>query len=376
MVSVKNISELTTAQNGCFALVGPCSSLYIKYDSPSGGGEKNGFDAFRHELGTIIRFEQIPQTGNTAWSLTAVLDSGEEFLLQLPVYEENYDFWENRPIRAHEFLGFLKSVEMFDDPNRHVDVGARCDRGMYGPRMYHPSDGIKQTPIDVSLLGRNFTSLIPMINICGVGHITSQYVDGIDMSWRNWPAVTLTGKTLSGMLRQLCEWRELYIAGIALDDYAEDACVFIERLGITEEMIQELKESEVPMPTERFMRGYGNPRHGFSESGNLPLSIKNHLKKQLFYRDLSTLEAHHPSNPEIDESLKREERAFHQENLLKFSLRRMPQIPVEEITTQKVYDCIYMRGEFSGIGMMKPLEVDLPIVSSGLRAARFFDATS
>lgn len=376
MVSVRPISELTTAPEGCFAFVGKCTSLSIKYLYPGGVGERDGFEAFSHEDGTVIRFEKIPQSGNTAWSMTAVLDTGEEFMLQLPVYEENYDFWENKPLRPHEFLGFLNSVEMTDDPNRPVDVGNRCDRGMYGPRIYYPTDGIKPGPMDFSLLSRSFTSLAPMLNVNGVAHITSQYVDGIDMSWRNWPLVTLTGRTLSGMLRQLCEWRELYLSGIAKEDYAEDACLFIDGLGITEEMINELKEAEVPMPTERFMMGYGNPRHGFSETGNLPLSLKNHLKKQLFYRNLSSMESQHPSMPQISQSLKSEERALHQKNILLFATRRMPQVRLEDITPQKVYDCTYMRNEFSGIGMMKPLEIDIPIMSLGMQAARFFDATS
>lgn len=376
MVSVRPISELSVAPNGCFAFVGPCSSLSIQYVYPGGVGENNNFQAFSHELGTIIRFEEIPQSGNTAWSMTAVLDTGEEYLLQLPVYEENFDFWENKPLRAHEFLGFLNSVEMLDDPSRPVDVGGRCDRGMYGPRIYYPSDGIKPTPLDFSLLSKSFTSLMPMLNINGVAHLTSQYVDGIDMSWRNWPLVTLTARTLSGMLRQLCEWRELYMLGIASEDYAQDAALFIDSLGITEEMINELKQSEVPMPTERFIRGYGNPRHGFSETGILPTSIKNHLKQKLFYRNLSTLSANHPLHPDIDASLKKQEKDLHQKNVLLFASRRMPQVAIKDITPEKIYDCCYMRNEFSGIGMMAPLQIDIQVVGNGMKAARFFDAIS
>jgi hypothetical protein len=375
MVSVRPISELTIAPDGCFAFVGACSSLTIKYKHPEGFGERQDFEAFAHPAGTIIKLEKIALTENSSWGLTAVLDTGEEYVLHLPPYEENYDFWENKPLRAHEFLGFLNSVEMVDRPNTKwpVPVGERCDRNMYGPRMHDVTDGIKPTPMDYSLLSG--LSLFPMININGVSHITSQYIHGIDMSWRNWPCVTLAAKTLSGMLRQLCEWRELYLAGIASQYYAEAATSFIDELGITEEMIQELKEAEVPMPTERFIKGYGNPRHGFSETGNLPISIKNHLKKQLFYRTLSSLEAQHPGHPAINQTLKDEEKAIHQIDVLKFAHIRMPNVNIEDITTQKIYDCAYQRGEFKYVSPA-PFDIDVPIVLKAVQAARFFDATS
>jgi hypothetical protein len=376
MVSVKPISELRIAEDGCFAFVGLCSSLSITYEHPGGIGEREDFEAFGHENGTIIRFDKMATTAGTSWSLTAVLDSGEEYLLHLPAYEENYNFWENTPTRAHEFLGFLDSVEITTntDSNRALSIDGRCDVGMYGPRLHYVTDGIKPTQVDFSLIDNAFISS-PMISINGISHINSQYVNKIDMSWRNWPCVTLTAKTLSGMLRQLCEWRDLYLAEISTEYYAEDAAIFIDRLGITEEMIKELKESEVSMPTERFMKGYGDPRHGFSETGNLPISIKNHLKKQLFYRTLSSLEAQHPEHPSIDKALKDEEKAMHQIDILRFAHIRMPNVKIEDITTQKIYDCAYQKGEFKYVSPA-PLDIDIPLVLKAVRAARFFDATS
>jgi hypothetical protein len=376
MVSVRPISELTIAPDGCFALVGSCLSLTIKYEHPGGVAEREDFEAFSHPAGTVIRLEKMVLAENSSWGLTAVLDNGDEYLLHLPAYEDNYDFWENKPLRPHEFLGFLDSVEMLDEVsnNRPVPVGTRCDRNMYGPRLHNVTDGIKPTPLDFSLLN-DFFSLTPMININGVSHITSQSVYGIDMSWRNWPCVTLVARTLSGMLRQLCEWKELYLAGLASEYYAEDAHIFIEKLGITEEMIEELKASEVPMPTERFMKGYGNPRHGFVETGNLPTTIKDHLKKQLFYRTLSSLEAQHPYHPEFLETLKEQEKEINLKNLLDYRRVRIPEVSIDELTTQEVYDSHYAQGKYRGV-TLPPFGHEIEIAGKGLQAARFFDATS
>ena len=375
MVSVRPISELTIAPDGCFAFVGSCTSLTITYEHPTGLKEKEDFEAFAHPTGTIIRLERMVLSENSTWGLTAVLDSGEEYILHLPTYEENYKFWENTELGPHEFLGFLDSVEMIDEVsnNRPVPVGARCDRNGYGPRLHDVTDGVKPTPLDFSLLN-DFFSLAPMININGVSHITWQSIHGIGMSWKNWPCVTLVARTLSGMLRQLCEWKYLYEEGIATEYYAEKAHIFIEALGLTAEMIEELKNSEIPMPTERFMRGYGNPRHGFNETGNLPLSIKNHLKKQLFYNTLSSLESQHPSHPEIEQNLKNEEKELNEKNILMYAQVRIPEVPISEITIKEIYDSYYSLGKYKMI--QPPFSQHVEIARNGLKAARFFDATS
>jgi hypothetical protein len=374
MVSVRPISELTIAPDGCFAFVGPCTNLTITYKHPTGLKEKQDFKAFAHPTGTIIALEKMRLSDNNTWGLTAVLDSGEEYILHLPTYEENYKFWENRELGPHEFLGFLDSVEIINQTSKPFTVDDRCDKNGYGPRVHNVTDGIKPTPLDFSLF-TNPTSLTPMISINGVSHITSQSIHGIGMSWRNWPCVTLVGRTLSGMLRQLCEWKYLYEEGIATEDYAEKAHLFIEAIGITEEMIEELKNSEVPMPTERFMRGYGDPRHGFNETGNLPLSIKNHLKKQLFYDTLSSLESQHPSHPEIEQTLKNEEKEFNETNILMYAKLRLPEVPINEITIEEIYDSYYSLGKYKGI-ISPILTQQIEVSRNGLKAARFFDATS
>jgi hypothetical protein len=140
-------------------------------------------------------------------------------------------------------------------------------------------------------------------------------------------------------------------------------------------MIQELKESEVIMPTERFMRGYGNPRHGFVETGNLPLSIKNHLKKQLFYNTLSSLEAQHPAHPEIEQDLKTEEKQINQNNIAIYVNEIIPTTPLNEVTTQDIYDSCFSQGKYKSLGIVR-FSHQTETVRNGFKAARFFDATS
>lgn len=378
MATVRPIEELSVAPNGCFAFVGSATEVTIAYDTPNGENEYTEFEAFSHSSGTILRFPEIPITGGTPWSMKVSTDSAYSQLLHWNVYEDNFDAWENKELRPHQFLGFLKSVDtkIINHENRLVLADKRCDDTMYGPRMYFPRDGIKPTPLDFSLAkASTFGGFIPLLNINGVAHITSQVIPKIGMTWRNWPVVTHVSRTLSGMLRLVVEWSELHIAGIATEDWAEDATNFLSALGITSDMAEELKVLEVPMPVERYMRGYGDPRHGFSETGNLPTSIKSHLKKQLRYRDLSSLEAQHPAHPLISEDLKRTERRNHQENILVFVVNRMPGIDPETVTPQMIRDCIDSEGAFSMQMISPPRPIDFQMIEKARIAARYFDAT-
>jgi hypothetical protein len=129
------------------------------------------------------------------------------------------------------------------------------------------------------------------------------------------------------------------------------------------------------MPTERFMKGYGNPRHGFVETGNLPTTIKDHLKKQLFYRTLSSLGAQHPYHPEFLETLKEQEKEINLKNLLEYRRVRIPEVSIDELTTQEVYDSHYGQGKYRGV-TLPPFGHEIEIAWKGLQAARFLDATS
>ena len=377
---VKPIDQLSAAPDGCFAFVGKTNSVTIVYDTPDGEVEYVDFEAFSHDAGTVLRFPNVPLYGQTAWSMRVVLDGGASQLLHWNVYEDNYESWENVELRPHQFLGFLKSVDtkVINHSTRVVSAENRCDDKMYGPRMYFPSDGIKATPMDFSLVKEsNFGGFTPLLNVNGVAHVTFQAVGKIGMTWRNWPVVTLVARTLSGQLRLLVEWRELHLAGLTTtEDYAADAVKFLDDLGVTEDMMNELKETEVPMPVERYMRGYGNPRHGFSETGVLPDSMKSHFKRQLRYKTLSVLEAQHPERPAIAEDLKRAEKKMQQEALLIFIVNRMPGADPATVTTTMIRDCVDCEGVYSLHPLPPPISVDFPMIQRARMAARYFDAIS
>ena len=381
MVQVKNIDELTSSDENYFAFVETTSQeIQVSYLAPDGRAEYEDYEAYSHPAGTVIKFHKLPEFGFTPWSIRVTDSDNATFLLQWVNYEDTFEAWENLPMDPHSFLSFMKSKDLrTDHKGRVLDVNRRCDSQMYGPMIaYFPKDGVKPTSMDLSVV-KNYNAALfrPVVNISGTAHITVLNFRGIDMTWRNWPIVTLSAKTLSGCLRQVVEWRDLYVAGLSEEQVAEDANSFINELGITEQMIADLKQSEVPMPVERFMRGYGTPRHGFSETGVLPQSLKNHLKKQLVYRTLSMLEAQHPLHPQIDANIKQQELQKQQTAILDFVYQVMPAgTNIDEVTTESIYQEVFKqryKKEPDGRGPIHPL--NMGITEKAVLAARFFDGT-
>lgn len=376
MVSVKSLSELTIAPDGCFAFVDSTQKVSINYDSPSGKVEYTDFEAFSHPNGTILRFGSCAFDGPTPWSLNVVLDD-KVTILQWPTYEEDYDTWENIERTQHSFIAFMRSADMgaHNKNSTLIDPETRCDNNGYGPLPYSTTDGIKPTVMDFNFAAKMTAGrdTRPIISVNGSFHINTMYAHGINQSWRNWPMVTLVAKTLSGAIRQLAAWKDLYLAGISTDDFARDADYFFEVFGITDSMIEELKETEVVMPTERFFLGYGNPRHGFTETGVLPDSIKNQLTKNIRYRTLSVLEKKHPSKPAISSILKEQERSVQLKKILKWFYMFKPSVPQDEMSTELILGDLHNNDR--GRHIISPISANSQIHSDGIHAARFFDAT-
>lgn len=375
---MKDISELMTAPNGCFAFVDSASTVSINYDHPDGIKEFTDFEAYKHPKGTVLRFPNPPEYGLTPWNLRVVLDSEKIQMVQWGTYENNFDVWENRPLNPHSFLVLMKSQDIRNSVGV-LERERRCDKDAYGGVAYHTTDGIKPTIMDLNIIKNYNASLFhSVLNVNGITHIATLCFHGIYMSWRNWPMVVGCSRTLSGALRQASEWRDLYIAGLSTEDLAKDCFYYFEALGITQDMVDELKLTEVMMPVERFMRGYGNPRHGFTETGVLPDSLRNHLMKQLTYKDLSVLEAKHPSHPEFSDSLKAEEKSKHQLVLYEYMVELMPWVNDPSTVTVKMIEKEILREKDSysaqnGVENINP--VYTPLIEKAISAVRYYNAT-
>lgn len=368
MVQVKDFNDFKMGVYPCYAFIADkCSSVNMHYETPGGTFEFEDYSAYAHEVGTLIAFKQL-LNDSVPYTFHISTETGYKSLLQVNLFERDLDAFTGDSSRPHQFYGFLNCVEVSGATvPQVVPLEDRCDVGYYGPRMYDLSDGSGATPVDFKLMKNGLKSFRVILGMNGVAYISSQELWPVNMQWRNWPTVTAITKTFSGLLQQLCEWKQLYDAGLTDEEVAQDAAKFINDLGITDEMISELNATEVDMPVKRFMLGHGDARHGFTETGVLPESIKSLISSQSRYETLSALSHNHPAKPQFPQEFLNKEHADMEEKLFQYIVFAMPTIDPETVTLEQINTSL-------NFSLERPHLTDEKIFINGLIAARYFNA--
>lgn len=368
MVQVKDFNDFKIGVYPCYAFIADkCSSVTMHYETPGGTFEFEDYSAYAHEVGTLIAFKQL-LNDSVPYTFHISTETGYKSLLQVNLFERDLDALTGDSSRPHQFYSFLKCVEVSGSTVAHlIPVGERCDVGYYGPRMYDISDGSDATPVDFELMKNGLKSFRVILGMNSVAYISSQELWPVYMHWRNWPTVTVISKTFSGLLKQLCEWKQLYDSGLTDEEVAKDAKDFIDLLGITDEMIAELDNTEISMPVKRYMLGNGDARHGFTETGVLPKSIKSMIAGQSRYETLASLSHNHPSKPQFSQEFTDKEHKYMEEKLFQYIVFAMPTIDPETVTLDQINTSLNFSLE------MPPI-ANTQIFMNGIIAARYFNA--
>lgn len=359
MVAIKNFSEFSfKTDTQCYAFLPSAQDIKIYSNQPNGDTEITNFEAFSVSNGTLVVFENYYEH-QFKYSYNAVLDDSQEFIFQGNTLESiNTELFQLGATKPHKFFAVFDSVDITVNPAEVIKNEDRCDIGQYGPRAFQVSDGIKDTPYDPEVFkAANYRNFQPILSLNGTLHIFVQEIWPINMTWRNWPIVTGVSKTLSGALKLISEWAYLYENKMSDDKIAKNSSEFISNIGITEEMISELNDIQVDMPVFRFIKGYADARHGFSEVNELPESISNLIKSQVMYMSLASLSNHHPQHPQFDADLKNAELEKASTAVYAFCKIAFPHEEPENLDFDEVFNVLYgdenlLPREFVGDGYM------------------------
>ena len=370
MVSVVSISEFIIKSNPCYAAIPACETVTLTYVHPDGVEEFTDYIAYALGDCTIIAFNDLPNASDP-YSLEAVTNTGEKYIIQFNLYERDMNELNGVNIKPHQFFSFLKPVHVkSEEIVGLVALNDRCDIDKYGPRIYDISDGISQESMDYSMMAGNLKDFRVVYSINGVGYISVQEVWPIAMKWRNWPVVVGVSKTFSGMIKLLSEWKAAYEVGLSNEEIAKGAKDLLDQSGITETMISELEELETTMPIKRFFSGQSDARHGFSENGILPNSIKQLIIDQSRYETLTSLGLNNSLLPEIPQWIKDEEKKKMDNYLLKYVLIAMPEINPDDVTLEQISESL----DFFNNG--QPEIKDTTTFINAIKAKRYYDATT
>lgn len=370
MVSVVSINEFVIKSNPCYAAIPACETVALTYVHPNGIEEFTDYIAYALGESTIIAFNDLPNVSDP-YSLEATTDTGEKYIIQFNLYERDMNELNGVNVKPHQFFSFLKPVHVKSSEIAGlVALNDRCDIDKYGPRIYDVSDGISEQPMDYSMIAGNIKDIRVIYSINGVGYVTVQEVWPIAMKWRNWPIVVGVSKTFSGMVKLLSEWKAAYQSGLSDEEIAKGAKDLLDQAGINETMISELEELETTMPVKRFFSGQSDARHGFSENGILPNSIKQLIKDQSRYETLTSLGLNHSLHPEIPQWIKDEEKKKMDHYLLKYVYIAMPEIDPDTVTVEQISESL----DFFTNGL--PEIKDTQTFINAIKGKRYYDATT
>ena len=291
---MRSITEIEPDKFGCFYFSQLSGDISIFLLSPDGDIEYSEYEAFSAGTGTVVAFNHFnPQSTDYAY----LLKCGEqEEIIQFQVYENLIDVLNGNDNHNNAFYAFFgsKSVLARVEQGEHlfVPIEEHCDKHIYGAApFFELQDGINETLLDFSKFNfSNITEVFPVLAIQGEACIMRITMKEEDGSYRNYPAVTAIAKTLLGLLRMSCEWRAFTKEPFNNTEFpALKISAFMNKLGITSEIEEQIRISQSAMHVEKFITEPEKAREEIEETGIIPENLKQVLKSKLRYRTLSSL---------------------------------------------------------------------------------------
>jgi hypothetical protein len=257
----------------------------VLIQTPTGNEPVDFIDVFALNDGTLFVAWKHPFQKLALHNLTASCEDNEQIINLYPL-ERIIDIYD-KPLVPSENDNNLWAFAFTDSVA--VDGGDwRCDRGMYGPRMfieenvdrvYH--DGVSEIIV-----------YEPFLCVNGIGHLL--YTEGKDkrefaLEKFNNSYYPATGLTLQELLRLIYEWSVLTEEPFNSTGSASLASKgFIDALDFTEEEMS-LLSSLPPMQVSNYLTGSETARVRPSNIPALNESIKNIVFKRMACSSLSAL---------------------------------------------------------------------------------------
>jgi hypothetical protein len=252
--------------------------------TPTGNESVDFIDVFSLHDGTLLAAWKHPFQKLALHNLTASCEENEQILNLYPL-ERIIDIYD-KPLVPSENDNNLWAFAFTDSVA--VDGGDwRCDRGMYGAKMFFKehADRIFSEVSEIIVYE-------PFLCVNGTAHLL--YISGKDkrefaLEKFNNSYYPATGLTLQESLRLIYEWSVLAEEPFNnTDDVATVAKGFLDALSFTNEE-REVLESLPPMQVSNYLTGSETARVRPSNVPALDDSVKNMILKRMASSSLSAL---------------------------------------------------------------------------------------
>jgi hypothetical protein len=289
------------------------------YQYTSGGLiEYLDYDKYTTDSGILIAFKSMNEVG-TDFNYIAKNETKEE-LVDYQCYENIYEYIEATDYVHNGTIAFFDSVHFpsldVSDKNKiGMDMERRCDKDATGPRGFvNSADGVHSYAFDKEKVNdRNVTSFTTILSVLGDCHLVV-FTSKNGLGFGDYPMVTSWSSSLFGCLKMIEEWNGVSKAPFFnTEPQAIKANIFIEKTGMTEDVLDEIRNNQINMSIYSYITNPNDCRIYNRENVVLPEKVKNWIKSRLRYRTLSSLLLHNPVKFTINETILEEEKKTLQE---------------------------------------------------------------
>ena len=296
------------------------------YQYTSGGLiEYLDYDKYTTDSGILIAFKVMNEIG-TDFNYIAKNETKEE-LVDYQCYENIYEYIEATDYVHNGTVAFFNSVHFpsldLSDKNKiGMDMKRRCDKDSTGPRGFvNSSDGVHSYAFDKEKVSdKNITSFTTILSVLGDCHLVV-FTSKNDLGFGDYPMVTSWSSSLFGCLKMIEEWSGVSKAPFFnTEPQAIKANIFIEKTGMTEDVLDEIRNNQINMSIYSYITNPNDCRIYNRENAVLPEKVKKWIKSRLRYRTLNSLLLHNPTKFTINNSILEQERNTLDEELYQASL--------------------------------------------------------
>jgi hypothetical protein len=348
---MKNINEIDINLYGSYAITSFTESINIYTIHPEGEFEFFDYELFSLGDKTLIAFTSFDFSKSD--NLYKIVSNNNIERIDFQTYEAIIDVIDEDYEKEKNLFLLMNSVPVQQKIQEGsfvsvVDLDKRCDINTFGAMAFvDTSDGFSPAIVDYSIMtADNITGAAVMINYPGSAVIMKISGNNFpESSYKDWPSVVGTCKTLTGAIRLIIEWSEATESPWnSQEEIAIKSKDLLEKLEVPEDIINEILNFQTPMPVEMFLSGDPNPRKSIDEKVELPPLFKKWYMSRLRYKSLNTLVKYFPDNIEIPLSILNQEKSKYEQIIFEFCL--LNNIDYTNNSAKKILDLLNNNSNF------------------------------
>jgi hypothetical protein len=290
---MKKIEEIDTSLYEFYFLTNVSDDVVLKVQTENGLMEIDDYELFSTDSGTLIAFGKSHLYGYHEYYYIHNSGIGK---IQSLAYEETFDIFDQELGNTITMYTFMKSIVIPSGPqkldNTTPENLVRCDYNKYGPLAFYDA------PNQVAV-----TRVRHVLSVSGVGHLMCVNTNNVENPNFGSQSTNTGGRTLTGGIKTIYEWAKANEEPFNNNEnIAIKASQFLQDVGIPENVLMDVVNSQVDMRVARYLKGETRPGYHIDEVTETPQSLKDFYKSACRYRHLFNIKKYHSNGSSINDN--------------------------------------------------------------------------